>query len=228
MKGDRVMIDPIPLYRTMYQHMGPQHWWPADTKIEIVIGAILVQNTNWNNADLALENLRRTTSLDVKRILALSVTEVQDLVRPSGFYVNKTKSLLSVLSWFNEHHCHFEQMVIDYGRSLRQRLLKLPGIGEETADSLLVYVFDQPIFIADKYARKLFSFLGYQNVEKYDTLKKQVRLPQNFTYQDAQEFHGLIDEFGKRYLKNRSQFDTSFLAPNKPAHLNEKNKTRKK
>ncbi len=121
------MINPIPLYQKMYQEMGPQHWWPADSKMEIVIGAILVQNTNWNNVDMALTNLRDETGLNVKQILNLSVEQLQSLIQSSGFYVNKSKSLRAVLSWFDEHHCNFSQMVDTYGDQLRETMLKLPG-----------------------------------------------------------------------------------------------------
>ncbi|MDM7516591.1 deoxyribonuclease I [Lentilactobacillus sp. TOM.63] len=205
------MIDPMPLYHYMLKEMGPQHWWPADSKMEIVIGAILVQNTNWNNVDLALDNLRAKTDLNVEKILQLSQPELEELIRPSGFYKNKSKSLLAVLKWFNQADCDFDKLSAQTGSHLRQTLLALPGIGEETADSLIVYVFDQPTFIADKYARTLFSCLG-DPTTNYRQLKQQVALPASFTYQDAQEFHGLIDEFGKVYLKNSEKFNGSFLS----------------
>lgn len=205
------MINPVPLYKEMFSKMGPQYWWPADSKMEIVIGAILVQNTNWNNVDMALTNLRDETQLDVKQILALSDDELQTLIRPSGFYVNKSKSLRAVLSWFDQHQCNFKQMAAEYGHRLRETMLELPGVGEETADSLLVYVFDQPAFIADKYARTLFTFIGFRGLQNYHKLQKRIVLPESFSYKDAQEFHGLIDEFGKQYLKDKRQFKESFL-----------------
>jgi endonuclease-3 related protein len=206
------MINPILLYQVMYQHMGPQHWWPADSKMEIVIGAILVQNTNWNNVDMALTNLRDETQLDVKQILRLPDEELQTLIRPSGFYVHKSKSLRAVLSWFDQYQCDYSQMVATFGDRLRETMLALPGVGEETADSLLVYVFDQPAFISDKYTRTLFTYLGYRGLTNYAKLQKRIALPASFTYQDAQEFHGLLDEFGKGHLKSRKQFSQSFLA----------------
>lgn len=204
-------INPVPLYHRLFAEMGPQHWWPADTKTEIVIGAILVQNTNWNNVDLALDNLRRVTNLEPARILKLPMARLQQLIRPSGFYVNKAKSLMGVLTWFAKYQEDFTGMVTHYGTNLRRQLLKLPGIGEETADSLLVYVFNQPTFIADKYARNLFGYLGFQGLDNYTKLKRRIILPADFSSQDAKEFHGLIDEFGKR-VKTEVQFQTSFLS----------------
>lgn len=205
------MIDPIPLYHKMLQAMGPQHWWPADSKMEIVIGAILVQNTNWANVDLALANLRQATNLDPKQILKLSREQIEQLIHPSGFYRNKSRSFLEVLRWFDQGNYRFDQMSTHYGSNLRKTLLSLPGVGEETADSLIVYVFDQPTFIADKYARKLFKYLGCKDTSSYHKLQTQIQLPTSFGFKDAQEFHGLIDEFGKLYLKNEQQFGKSFL-----------------
>lgn len=101
------MINPMPLYHEMYRQMGPQYWWPADSKMEIVIGAILVQNTNWNNVDMALTNLKDETDLNVTQILGLPIESLQSLIRPSGFYVNKARSLQAVLKWFDQDNCDF-------------------------------------------------------------------------------------------------------------------------
>lgn len=205
------MINPMPLYHEMYRQMGPQYWWPADSKMEIVIGAILVQNTNWNNVDMALTNLKDETDLNVTQILGLPIESLQSLIRPSGFYVNKARSLQAVLKWFDQDNCDFVRIADKYGSGLRQTMLKLPGVGEETADSLLVYVFDQPAFIADKYARTLLGYLGFRNLRNYSKLQQRIKLPKSFTYQEAPEFHGLIDEFGKQFLKSRKDFEASFL-----------------
>jgi len=192
------------LYHIMLEEMGPQYWWPAETKKEIILGAILVQNTNWNNADQALITLKEQTDFSSDEILNLENSELETLIRPSGFYRNKTKTIQTVFEWFNQHNWDYEKIKETYGTELRKELLALHGIGEETADVFLVYVFDQVEFIADKYARKLFNQLEFTNsIETYHGLKSKVELPSNFTYVDAQEFHGLIDEFGKMYLKNR-------------------------
>lgn len=200
------------LYQTLLTHMGPSGWWPAETKRDIIVGAILVQNTNWQNADQSLQNLKRTTGLDANALLALSHEDLVDLIRPSGFYQNKAKALHSVFQWFNDQHWDYAKIWQTNRATLRQQLLKLPGIGNETADVFLVYIFDQPAFIADTYTRRLFQHLGYEQTDTYQHLQRQITLPKTFTFEMAQDFHGLIDEFGKQYLQRPGQFETSFLA----------------
>lgn len=199
------------IYHILLKEMGPQGWWPADSKPEIVIGAILVQNTNWQNAARSLDKLRQATNFIPKKILNLSTKQLEKSIFTSGFYQNKSRCIKAVLTWFEENAWDYQAMVTRYGTKLRSELLKLPGIGDETADVLLVYVFDQPEFIADKYARKLFSYLGFK-AENYRELKRQVSLPRDFSFSAAQELHGLLDEFGKKWLKDQQQFASSFLA----------------
>ena len=119
---------------------------------------------------------------------------------------------MDVFQWLSAHEYDFEQIKQHYGASLRKELLKLHGVGDETADVLLLYVFDVSVFIADNYARKLFTALGQPLFKKYRDLKKRIKNFEQFTLVEAQEFHGLIDEFGKISLKNEHDFQSSFLA----------------
>ncbi|WP_267201415.1 endonuclease III domain-containing protein [Limosilactobacillus kribbianus] len=200
------------LYQKMRRQMGPSGWWPADSKEEIIIGAILIQNTNWRNADLALDLLRGKTSLDPDQLLALTPDKLHDLVRPAGFYRNKSRALVSVFSWLQQFDYNYPAIRQRFGEQLRTQLLKLHGIGPETADVLLTYVFEVPTFISDKYARTLFTCLGVTGLISYQQLAKRVSLPTDFTAAMAQDFHGLIDEFGKRYFHPLTKFNDSFLA----------------
>ena len=199
------------IYHILLKKMGPQGWWPADSKPEIVIGAILVQNTNWQNATYSLAKLLQATNFIPQKILSLSTKELEKSIFASGFYQAKSRCIKAAFTWFEENAWDYQAIRLRYGTKLRSELLKLPGIGEETADVLLVYVFDQPEFIADKYARRLFSYLGFK-AESYRQLKQQVSLPKDFSFSAAQELHGLIDEFGKEWLKDQQQFASSFLA----------------
>lgn len=205
-------VDVMKLYETMLAHMGPQGWWPADSKVEIILGAILVQNTAWRNAAKALDGLRQKTDFSPDAIGRLNREELEALVRPSGFYQNKTRAIQGVWDFFAPASWDYAALARQHGSNLRQDLLALPGIGQETADVLLVYVFDQPVMIADHYARQLFSYLTGTTYQRYVQLKKAVVLPEGFTAAQAQEFHGLIDEFGKQWLKDVSTFQKSFLA----------------
>lgn len=200
------------LYQKILDQMGPSGWWPADSKAEIIIGAILIQNTNWRNADRALTGLRQATQLDPERLLDLPIEKLHDLVRPAGFFHNKSRALVSVFSWLQQFNYNYPVIQGKYDIQLRSRLLKLRGVGPETADVLLTYVFDVPTLIADKYTRTLFTLLGIKGLRSYQQLARLITLPANFTPAMAQDFHGLIDEFGKVYFHPLAKFQKSFLA----------------
>ena len=200
------------LYQKMRHQMGASGWWPADSKEEIIIGAILIQNTNWRNADKARLLIKSATNFQPALILALSTSKLQELVRPAGFFKNKTKAIQSVFTWLNQYHFDYYQICKYFGPQLRQELLKLHGVGQETADVLLTYIFDVPTFICDKYARTLFTLLGVSGLTDYQSLARQIDLNSEITTPIAQDFHGLIDEFGKIYFHPLEKFQTSFLA----------------
>lgn len=195
----------------MLEEMGETGWWPAESRIEIVVGAILIQNTNWINADRALNQLKEATQLDQANLLSLTEDALQDLIRPAGFYKNKSKAIHSVLTWFESHNNNLEGIKARYQEDLRKELLRLHGVGEETADVFLLYIFDLPVFVSDKYAQKLYRELGVVGVDNYKMMRQKVSLDSRFTLWEAQEFHGLFDEFGKVYLRGEGIFKTSFL-----------------
>ncbi|BDR56125.1 endonuclease III domain-containing protein [Xylocopilactobacillus apis] len=206
------MIELNWLYQTLSKHMGPSGWWPADSKQEIIIGAILVQNTTWKNADLSLQALKNKTNFKPEKILHLTDQELIETIKPSGFYRNKSRTIKLIYQWFNNRDWNFLLQNGETKSQLRKELLNITGIGNETADVYLVYIFDQVEFIPDSYTRRLFKKLGFSHTNRYEDLKCHITLPQEFTYHEAQDFHGLIDEFGKIYLKNDVIFNNSFLA----------------
>ncbi|MDU6393227.1 MAG: endonuclease III domain-containing protein [Staphylococcus epidermidis] len=180
------------LYQILYQNMGPQYWWPAETPIEMMLGAILVQNTNWNNADIALSRLKEETSFNAQT-------------------KNKAKAIQALLLWLNQHHFDYSSIAKLYGDSLRKELLTIRGIGEETADVLIVYIFKGKEFIPDSYTRRIFRKLGYQHTESYHKLKQELTLPESFSNQDANEFHALLDNFGKNNFNGKGKQRYTFL-----------------
>ena len=200
------------LYDTLLNEMGPQGWWPAESKVEIILGAILVQNTNWRNVDKSLNNLKSATVFLPEEILRLPVAKLEELIRPSGFYRNKARAIQASFQWFDHHNWDYQAIQNEYGKQLRNELLKLPGVGFETSDVFRVFIFDQPAFIADAYARRLFSWLTDKSYATYQSLYQDIVLPDDFTYEEAQEFHGLIDEFGKLYLNKNGQVKENFLS----------------
>ncbi|WP_431769873.1 endonuclease III domain-containing protein [Streptococcus gallolyticus] len=201
------------LYQKMLTHMGATNWWPADSKQQIIIEAILIQNTTELNATRASQLIRAASNYDLQVLVDMPKENLEELVRPAGFMKNKSKAIQEVASWYLAHEENPTKIVQQYGSSLRKVLLSLHGVGPETADVLIAYIFDQPQFIADKYARTLFTQLGINDLTDYKSLAILLaELPQPFTFADAQEFHGLIDEFGKQYFHPVEDFQKSFLA----------------
>lgn len=201
------------LYQKMLTHMGATNWWPADSKQQIIIEAILIQNTTELNATRASQLIRAASNYDLQVLVNIPKENLEELVRPAGFMKNKSKAIQEVASWYLAHEENPAKIVQQYGSSLRKVLLSLHGVGPETADVLMAYIFDQPQFIADKYARTLFTQLGINDLTDYKSLAILLaELPQPFTFADAQEFHGLIDEFGKQYFHPVEDLQKSFLA----------------
>ncbi|EHJ08249.1 endonuclease III domain-containing protein [Staphylococcus simiae] len=207
------MLTPDQLYQILYQNMGPQYWWPASNHIEMMLGAILVQNTRWHNAAMALQQLQQQTDFKPQKILKLTQSELQTLIHSSGFYKSKATTIINLLTWLAKQDFNYDKINQFYGEQLRQQLLTIKGIGSETADVLLVYIFKRVEFIPDNYTRRIFYKLGYSNTINYDKFKKEVVLPQYFNNQDANEFHALLDHFGKCYFNDKDMEHFGFLQP---------------
>lgn len=199
------ILDVRGLFDLLLDAMGPTHWWPAETRFEIALGAVLVQNASWTNAEAALDALRAADLLRPAAIVDLPDAELEAMVRPAGFYRAKSRYLKALCAWLTTlpgEGPDFPQRVA--GRSdddLRRDLLAVPGIGGETADDILLYVFDRPAFVADTYARRLFEALGVADLPKsYEGFRRRVMphiLTDEWSIADLKEFHGLIDEHGK-------------------------------
>lgn len=189
------------LYEAFSRVMAHKRWWDTDNKWEILLGAVLVQNTNWRNVDYALANLNEATQFLPKKILALDQEQLQALIRPSGFYKGKSNTIIALLTWLEGYHFDLAQAARQDFSTLRKELLAIKGIGEETADALLVYVFDQSTFIADKYAQRMFEKFGFAS-NGYKQLKSKIGWPETMDTLKAQNLHGWIIEYGQVYLKN--------------------------
>ncbi|HCW7287922.1 TPA: endonuclease III domain-containing protein [Staphylococcus aureus] len=207
------MLGTDELYKLLYRHMGPQNWWPADNDIEMMLGAILVQNTRWRNAEIALNQIKEHTHFNPNHILELPIETLQSLIHSSGFYKSKSLTIKTLLTWLARHHFNYQEINERYKAELRKELLSLKGIGSETADVLLVYIFGCIEFIPDSYTRKIYDKLGYENTNSYDQFKKVVTLPNHFTNPDANEFHALLDVFGKHYFRDKDIKNYDFLEP---------------
>lgn len=180
------------LFERLYSTYGPQQWWPAESAFEIMVGAILVQNTAWTNVEQAIQNLRQADALNAHSILNLPVGEIARLIRPSGCFNIKAQRLKNFISWFNAQGGYNRLAELNTA-DLRSRLLGVNGIGPETADDILLYAFERPVFVVDSYTRRLLTKLGligggepYQALQHYfeDALEADVR--------KFNEYHALI------------------------------------
>jgi endonuclease-3 related protein len=187
------------IYNKLYKYYGPQGWWPAETPFEMMIGSILVQNTSWRNVDKAIFNLK--PFLEPEAIENLSIDELAQLIRSSGFFNLKAKRIKSYMEWFKAYDFDIYLIKKVDRQQLRNELLSIKGIGPETADVILLYAFDTPIFVVDAYARRIYYRLGYGMPESYDAFRKQVEkdLPRDLVL--YKEFHALLVEHAKEHCK---------------------------
>lgn len=199
------MLDYHKIYNKLLYDFGEQHWWPSESVWETAVGAILVQNTNWSNVEKSLENLRRTTLFDPKAIYSIPTSLLKQLIRPSGFYNSKSKTIKNLFAFFEYFDFNLIKIETSFDtNALREELLKIKGIGNETADVLLLYIFEGPIIVADLYLRRVVSSLEKQEMTTLSYMVVKNRLEnqlQDFSISDFQEFHALVDEFGKKYKK---------------------------
>lgn len=198
----------------LHEKLGQQNWWPAENNENMLAGMILIQNTNWKNADRSLANLKQATNFKVDKMLALSTEEMERLIQPSGFFHNKAIYLRSLLTAYRNDFDEWEKLPTSL---LRKRLNALKGVGNETADVLLLYYFHRPVFVADNYAMKLFTNLHtFTKRPTYLQLKKAVERDFKLTSKQAEELHALIDEFGK--LRSNFFKDYQLRLPDLVAH----------
>jgi endonuclease-3 related protein len=145
-------------YVTLYRALGRQHWWPGRSRFEVIVGAILVQNTAWRNVGLALDRLRAARVLSVARMRQIPTAELEALIRPAGFFHQKAKTLKSFLGFLDEQYRgSLSRMFAVETNLLREQLLAIRGIGRETADSILLYAGQHAVFVVDAYARRILA-----------------------------------------------------------------------
>ena len=163
------MTDLNELYQQMYDTYGPQHWWPADGRFEMITGAILVQNTNWKNVEKAMAQVKPW--LDPETLYEMPAEKLQQLIRPSGFFRMKEERLKAFLRWFKEYDFDFRNLEQLETAQFRKELLEIKGIGPETADSILLYGFERPVFVIDAYTQRIMKRLGYPFPMAYEEAK---------------------------------------------------------
>lgn len=148
-------------YAALYRAWGPQHWWPAESPFEVIVGAYLTQNTSWSNVERAIENLRSAEVLSIDGIRKLRLSRLEKLIRPSGYFRQKAGRLKTFIAFLDrQYEGSLEKMFAQPTHKLRQELLGLNGVGPETADSILLYGGNHPVFVVDAYTRRVLDRHG--------------------------------------------------------------------
>ena len=180
-------------YDKLLYELGPKNWWPADTPFEVVIGAVLTQQTKWENVERAIQNLKERGLLEAQPLSKADTEELELLIRCTGFYRQKAMRLKNISIFFHENPDLLEKPAAQ----LREILLSLNGVGEETADSIVLYAADKPKFVIDAYTKRICKCLGIEG--DYRKLQSifETSLPLDVPL--YKEFHALIVEYGKRF-----------------------------
>jgi endonuclease-3 related protein len=191
------------MYEVLEDHFGNLYWWPGETPFEIAVGAILTQNTNWKNVERAINQLKSHGLLTPEAILKENDDRVAELIRPSGYYNLKTKRLKAFLCFLEKEYAGSMDRMFEADLwSIRKKLLSINGIGEETADSILLYAGNKPIFVVDGYTRRILERHGIiDNNWSYDRIQKLYMdcLPASTNLYN--QYHALLVSAGKHYCR---------------------------
>ena len=220
-----MLVDPQKLYTILLNHFGNQQWWPydkeyhkingSDPRFEIMIGAILTQNTAWTNVEKALFNLKKTKSITVKTIVDIPIEKLKIMIQPSGFF-NQKAIRLKILA--NHIYKNYDSSLDNFfnrdQQKIRDELLSLNGIGPETADSMILYAGNLPIFVVDAYTKRICKRIPIKIInESYDEIQQyfESKLSKNNTDKDTvssyKGLHALIVELAKNYCKTKPNCD---------------------
>ncbi len=195
----------ILIYEKLYKAFGPRNWWPGDSPFEVMIGAILTQNTAWGNVEKAIKNLKNERMLSPVKLRDIKFGRLKSLIKPVGFYNVKARRLKHFLNYLSGvYQNNIGKLKRRNLYILRKELLRVNGVGKETADSIMLYALNKPIFVIDAYTRRIFSRhrLTDENAD-YDSLQKifMDNLPKK--YKLFNEYHALIVELGKTFCKSK-------------------------
>jgi endonuclease-3 related protein len=188
------------IYDLLLNHYGDLKWWPANSDYEIMLGAILTQNTNWSNVEKAIANF---AEIKEDYVLSLSKDELIKVIKPTGFYMAKAQSIIDLTNWYKQYSYKIDNVTKHDVINIRKELLRIKGIGHETADCILLYVFKYPVFVVDAYTKRLLDRYGidvknnYNYIQKYfqSNLEKDVSIFNNY--------HALIVHNAKKFCKKK-------------------------
>jgi len=209
----------LKLHDLLLECYGPQHWWPARTSFEVMVGAVLTQNTAWTNVEKAIANLHTAQAMEAEVILHVPQRRLAAWIRPAGYFNVKTKRLRNFCAWYVARGGEKKLRRVDTA-VLRHELLSINGVGPETADDILLYAFHRPVFVIDAYTRRLLSRLQLAaGDEPYEHLREHIetRLQgetrgQRETVSLYNEYHALIVRHAKEFCRPRPRCEICCLA----------------
>ena len=197
------MLTPYQIFQRLFKQYGPQYWWPADKPFEVMVGAILTQNTSWTNVEKAIANLKQAKALTCSKMIKMSDEQLALSLKPAGYFNVKARRLKNFCHWY--HACNKPENMTT--KSLRQELLSINGVGPETADDMLLYAFNRPVFVIDAYTHRLFSRLGLVKDEPgYEELRLWFETKLNRVENKVEvfnEYHALIVHHAKQHCRAR-------------------------
>jgi endonuclease-3 related protein len=202
------------VYQRLLAAYGPQHWWPAASPFEVLIGAVLVQNTSWQNVARAIDNLQQEDLLDPHALYDLSAEELEERIRPAGYFRVKTRRLRNLLELLvARYDGSLEAMFATGPDALRAELLGINGVGPETADSILLYAGGVPTFVVDAYTRRVFARHGWIDFDAdYDTIRDHFESGLERDAALYNEYHALLVRLGKLHCRKKPKCDGCPLA----------------
>jgi endonuclease-3 related protein len=197
------------IYERLLEHFGEQGWWPAETEFEVIVGAILTQASSWTNVERVIKDLRAEGILSQESILNVDEDRLQRVIRSVGYYNAKAKKLKTFVGFLYDNYGGSLERLFDKDtEKLRTELLAVWGIGEETADSIVLYAANKPSFVIDAYTKRIMGRLGFAREDTtYYDLKKffELRIPREVGI--YKEFHALLVELGKNYCRTKPLCD---------------------
>lgn len=194
------------IYRKLLMHFGPQGWWPAQSAFEVIVGAILTQNTNWRNVEQALFRLKKAGLLKPAKLAALGPSRIASLIRPSGYYNVKARRLRGFLEFLRrEYGNSLKKLGALEPAVLRSKLLSIDGIGPETADSIALYAFEKPVFVIDAYTRRILARHGFiKESDSYTQVQDMMMRSLRHDVRMFNEYHALLVRLAKEYCRKNN------------------------
>lgn len=204
----------VTVFEKLLEFYGPQNWWPGESPLEIMVGAVLTQNTSWKNVEKAITNLKEESLLNLQRLHQTNVEELAEVIRPSGYYRLKAKRLANLVDHvMTKYDGDLEWMFSHDLETLREELLGINGIGPETADSILLYAGNKPTFVVDAYTARILKRHGWIDWEAdYHQIQEHFVGTVPPEVEHYNEFHALIVRAGNQFCRKTPKCEGCPLA----------------